>query len=165
MTTVKALYASTGSGTSITWSTAVSLGSGNAAGCAAIDNTTNLYIDASVYISVLLGAVAAPKYIHVWFAASEDGTNYTGNSGTADDYTGTDHQLAQLGTPPTFLGPFFHPTPTASVTTHIIIPSLLAVYGGIALPKKWGLIIENQTGAPFGNTVTAEYTGINLTNA
>jgi hypothetical protein len=162
MTTVQALYSGSGAGTSITWTSAGTLANAAAAGCLAIDNTSNLYLDAAVYIAVGIGTTAAPRFINLWAAASEDGTNYTSNSATTDAYSGADAAVT-LGLPPVFLGPFYHPTQQNSVTAKIIIPSIRDMFGGLILPKKWGLIIENQSGAAF-TSLSAEYRGYKLTN-
>ena len=164
MTTVKALYSASGAGTAITW-TPGALASGGARGCAAIDNTSFLYVDAAVMIQVAVGVVAAPKYINIWGSLSEDGTNWLGNPSGTDNYVGTNATLTALGSPSVFFGPFTHPTNTASVTTTIVIPSIRDLFGGLVLPKKWGLIFENQTGVALPNTTfAAEYTGIQLSN-
>ena len=163
MTTVKALYSASGAGTSITWTSANTLASGGVAGCLAIDNTTNLYVDAMVMIQVGVGVVAAPKSIDIWGSLSEDGSTYLGNPSGTDNYTGTDAALTALGAPPVFYGPFTHPTNTASITTKIVIPSVRDLFGGLVLPKKWGLIIVNNSGVAF-TSLSAEYTGVQLSN-
>ena len=162
MTTLKALYSSSSTGTSITWTSAATLATGSAAGCAAIDNTSNLYIDAAVYIAIGLGTVASPKYVNIWLSVTEDGSNWLGNSATTDAYAGTDAAVT-LGNPCAFLGPFVQPTQQASVTGKIVIPSVRDIAGGLVLPKKWGLIVENQSGAAF-TSLSAEYTGYQLSN-
>jgi len=162
MTTVKALYSATGAGTALTWTSAGTLANASAAGCAAVDNQTNLYIDAMVYIAIGIGTVANPKYVNIWLSSSEDGTNYTGNSATTDAYAGSDAAIT-LGAPPTFIGPFTQATVQSTVTAKIVIPSLIAFFGGLVLPKKWGLIVENQSGAAF-TSFSAEYSGIQFSN-
>jgi len=163
MTTVSANLAASAS---ITVSTALnSLTTGSAAQLGSIDNSTNLYLDALVSIYIAVGTVASPKYINVWAAASEDGTTFTGNSATTDAYTGTAGSIT-LGSPTSFFGPFFFPTQQSSVTAQIIIPSMRDLFGGLILPRKWGLIVENQSGASFASSGhSATYSGVKLTNA
>ena len=163
MSTVSAKYATS---TAITISTALnSLATGSAAQLGSIDNGTNLYLDAMVSLYIVLGTVASPKYINIWAAASEDGTTFTGDSATTDAYTGTAGSIT-LGSPTSFFGPFFFPTQQSSVNAQIIIPSMRDMFGGLVLPRKWGLIVENQSGAAFASSGhSASYTGVQLTNA
>lgn len=160
-TTLKAKYAAAVAFATMTASN--NLASAGAAGIAAIDNTGNLYLDAMVKILVPVGAVAAPKYINVWFSGSEDGTDYLSNSATTDAYAGADGAIT-LGAPPLFIGPWPTNTQQASVTVKILIPSICKAFGMLILPRKWGLIIENQTGVAFNGQPSGEYSGINLDN-
>lgn len=158
-TTLKPVY---GTSTALTWTSAGTLANGSAAGCLAVDNTSNLFDDAYVYIAIGVGTVASPKYINVWVAGSEDGTNYLGNSATTDAYAGTDAAVT-LGAPTVFAGPYFQATTQASVTGKLFIPSVAKLMGTLILPRKWGLIVENQSGAAF-TSLSATYTGLQLQN-
>lgn len=158
-TTIKPLF---GTSTSITWTSAATLANTNAAGCAAIDNTSNLFLDAYVYIAAAVGTVASPKVINIYGSFSEDGTNYLGNSATTDAYSGTDAAVT-LGSPTIFTAPFYFPTQQSSVTAKLVIPSVCKLLGVLILPRKWGLIIENQSGAAL-TSLSATYTGVNPQN-
>lgn len=137
-----------------------SLANGSAWGGAAVDNGTNKYVDALLYLAIPLasGSPASDKAINVYFYASEDGTNYTDNSG------GTDASIT-LRSPTNFLGPFVIATPASgSVTYKAVIPSVARMFGGI-IPRKWGIVVENRTGLAFGTGSVVTYTGITETIA
>lgn len=154
MTTVSAKY---GTSTAITI-TAATLASGSARGCAAIDNTTNLFLDAALTLLIGVGTVSGTNPgINVWLGGENDGTDYT------DNYAGTDAAVT-LRSPNNLRGPFFLATPTSTVTYNLIIPSFVQIFGGLVLPPKWGLVVDNETGAAF-TSLSAAYTGIGLTDA
>lgn len=97
------------------------------------------------------------KGVNVWVAISEDGTHFTDN----DLYSGTQNTQTTLRAPSGHYGPYVIPL-TASVAFWGVIGSLRAICGG-TLPRKWGLVLENQT----GQTITgpaATYTPITWTN-
>lgn len=151
-----------GSSTAITC-TLASLADAASRECAAIDNTTNKFIDAIVYLSVTLatGTPANEKAILVWFYGSEDGTNY------GDNATGSDAALTQR-VPNNFRGPFAISCPDAGGLAYkTVIPSVASFFGGV-LPRKWGFVVENQTAVAFDATEgnhTKTYTGIYYTVA
>lgn len=131
-----------GAATNITC-TLASLATGSARECTAIINSTNLFLDAEVYLAIKLGAgvVAADERINVHFYASMDGTNYDEN------VTGVDAALT-LRAPSVLRGPFAIPTVIAagdSATFKAIIPSVAKFFDGV-LPYNWGFVIENQSG-------------------
>ena len=140
-----------GTSTSITI-TANSLGSGSARESTAVDNTTNLYLDAIVRVSVNVGTVAAPKEVRVYVVGSEDGTIYE------DPATGSDAAITLEDPPVTKLARVI-PVPTSSKTYEALF-SVAQCFGGV-MPRKWSIIIDNQTGAALaasGNS--ASYTGV-----
>ena len=164
-TTLQPSYSASGAGTSITITSAATLANGNAAGCTGIDNTGSLYIDATVQILATLANTSpgSDQLINIWFAASEDGTNYTSTNGAnLDNYTGADAAVT-LQSPTLFRGPFSIPTPNQNLATRVIIPSVVKFFGGLVLPKKWGFIVENRSGMAF-TAFSAEFTGINMKN-
>ena len=123
-----------------------------------IVNTTNLYIDAMVYLAIPLqtGTPANDKAIYVYFYESEDGTNYTDNA------TGTDAALT-LRSPTNLRGPFVISTPdSGSLTYKAVIGSVASFFGGV-MPRKWGIVVNNFTGltlnATEGNLIKT-YSGI-----
>ncbi len=159
MATSKISYGST---TAITM-TLASLANNAARECAAIDNGTNLYIDAMVrlHCQLVTGTPSNDTAIQVWFYGSEDGTNY------GDNATGSDAAVT-MRNPNNFRGPWTIVTPDAGGLTYkAVIPSVASFFGGV-LPKKWGFVVENRTGLAFNATEgnhTKQYTGIYLTSS
>jgi len=150
MSTTKASYATSTAATI----TLTSLGNGSARESTAIVNTTNLYLDAQLYVACKLVAGTPSGGIDVYLYGSEDGTNYDDNA------TGTDAAIT-LRTPCNLVLIGRIQTETAgALTWKMSFKSLAASFGGV-LPRKWGCVISNQTGLAFdstGNSVT--YTGI-----
>lgn len=137
--------------------TLASLASGSARECTAIDNTTNKFLDAIVYLAIAIGAgtPGTQKAFNVWFYGSEDGTNYTDNA------TGSDAAVT-MRNPSNLRGPFVISVPTASVTYKAVIGSVASFFGGV-LPPKWGFVIENQCNITLSSTEgdhTKEYRGV-----
>lgn len=161
MATRKIAYASS-TGITITLASLAS-GATTARESTAIDNTSNLYIDAIVYLALALqsGTPANDKAIYVYLYGSEDGTNYTDNA------TGSDAALT-LRSPTNLRGPFVVSVPdSGGLTYKVIIPSVAAFFGGV-MPRKWGIVVNNFTGvtlsATEGNHIKT-YTGITETIA
>ena len=127
----------------------------------AIDNTSNLYLDAMVYLAIPLqtGTPANDKAIYVYFYGSEDGTNYTDNA------TGRDAALT-LRVPTNLRGPWIISCPDSGALTYkTVIPSVASFFGG-EMPRKWGLVVNNYTGTTFNATegnLIKTYTGIKET--
>jgi len=69
--------------------------------CTAIDNTSNLYLDAilGLQLAISNGTVAGDKASYVYFYGSVDGVNYTDNA------TGSDANLT-MRSPTNLRGPF-----------------------------------------------------------
>jgi len=162
MPTTKITY---GTSTAITCTLASLASSATVGRCStAVDNTSNLYDDAIVTLSVKSGSgtMANDKAVYVYVYGSEDGTNYdieeSGTLGSDAAYTInslTNHKLAAV------LNAL-----TAS-TTYTAVFSVAQVYGGV-MPRKWGLIIVNYCGVALdgteGNHIKS-YTGITYTTA
>lgn len=154
-TTLKPAYAASAS-LSITLA---SLGASATAGRSslAIDNTTNLYDDALVTVSITTSAsaLAAPKVVNVYLYSSEDGTNFEQEESAAP---GTDAAYT-INSPSVFRLAVAIPVATSSkVYTRSF--SVAKFFGGV-LPRKWGIIVVNNTGqslAASGNS--ASYSGI-----
>jgi hypothetical protein len=134
--------------------TLTSLGSAAYRESTAVDNTTNLYLDAFVGGRVQIGAVTADGQIEFYAYGSWDGTLYTagltgsdaaitwGTTGGVDSY----NDLVPLGSvavdttddnDDVKFGPF----------------SVAAAFGG-RLPPKWGVVVKNSTGIAFHATGT-----------
>ncbi len=141
-----------GTATSITI-TLNSLGSNAAREGTAVDNGTNLFLDALVEVLVTAGTVAADKRVLVYAYDSADGTNYS------DNVTGSDAALTMRS--PTNLRLIgVIETPTNSVAYRSAALSVARAFGG-RLPPKWGIVVENRSGAGLaasGNS--AQYRGV-----
>ena len=150
-----------GTSTAITC-TLASLADAGARECTAVDNSTNKYLDAVLYLAIRLvtGTPASDKAIYVWFYGSEDGTNYTDNA------TGTDAGVT-MRSPSNLRGPFVISTPdTGALTYKGVVGSVAAFFGG-TLPRKWGFVIQNKTGLALSATEgdhTKTYTGVYVTS-
>ncbi len=112
----------------------------------AVDNSSDLFLDALVLLKVKSGASAAgDEAVYVYaFASVDDGTTYTEGAGASDAaITLTNPSNARL------IGVIATP---ASGTTYIGGPfSVAAAFGGV-LPKKWGIIVRNKSGAALDST-------------
>lgn len=115
-----------------------SLGDGNTAISAAIDNLTDLYeyIDLELYLAQITGI--APPYVSIWILYSLDGTNYEdGSAGTP-------------GTLPVKQPDAIIPIAEANVTSRKIVTNIPIA------PLKFKILLQNSTGAAFaasGNTL------------
>jgi hypothetical protein len=131
-----------------------SLANASARASTVVDNTTNLFLDALVEVTLVGAAasVSAAGYAVVWAYATADGTTYS------EGATGTDAAIT-LTVPPNAVR-----LDTISVVanngTYKKVFSIARAFGG-SMPAKWGVIVENQSGAAFaaaGNSVV--YQGI-----
>jgi hypothetical protein len=164
-TTIKPVYGAT---TALTITSAAALASLAAAGCAARDNSADLFEDViiSFQASLANGSVAADKLINIWLAGSEDGTHWNGETGTGakDNYAGSDAAVT-LDSPTNLLGPFQIGTPqnvsSGAPVYGGVIPSFCRYWGTrFVMPRKWGIVVENRTGLAFAG-FSASFTGIN----
>jgi len=149
-----------GTSTAITI-TLASLAQGAARECTAVDNTSNLFLDAIVYVAVKLqtGTPGSDKQVIIYAYGSEDGTNYTDNA------TGTDAAVT-LRSPANLMVIGVIATPDSGGLTYKSNPmSIAKAFGGV-MPRKWGIVIENRTNVTFSATEgdhVHTYTGITLT--
>lgn len=130
--------------------TATTLANAAARESTAVDNGTNLYLDAIVRVTATVGTVANPKEVRVYVYGSEDGSVYE------DPATGTDAAITLEDPPVTKLARVI-PTPTSTKAYEALF-SVAQCFGGV-MPRKWGIIVENQTGAAF-TAFSASFTGI-----
>lgn len=154
MATLKLLYGT--SGVAITC-TITSLTNTSQRQSTAVDNTTNLYLDALVQVKVKTNAAgtSATGFIVVYaYGTTDGGTTYD------DTVTGTDGSVT-LTAPPNLrrIGTI---NCVANATTYIgPTMSVASAFGGV-LPDHWGIVVENQTGATLDASVgAAQYRGIN----
>lgn len=123
----------------------------------AIDNSTNLYIDALVQVNINMpgaGSVANDKCCYVYaYGTADGGTTYSdGVGGTDGAFTHSDPPNLRL------IGVVNCPTNTG--TYHGGPFSVAAAFGGI-LPDHFGIVVRNYTGLTLnasGNT--AIYQGV-----
>jgi hypothetical protein len=133
-------------------------------GSAAVDNTSNLFDDALLYIAVKTSAsaLANDKTCYVYLYGSEDGTNYSGSSAEAE---GTDAAVT-IDQPSNLILAGTIKCPASSVTYRGIF-SVALTFGGI-MPRKWGFVLRNYTGQALDSTEgnhTKTYTGVTYTTA
>lgn len=126
--------------------TVASLANNGLRECTAVDNSSNLYIDALVGGKVKAGAAStsATGYINVYaYGTTDGGTTYSGSaSGTDADYSGNSLNLIWLG----------RISVIADATTYEFGPfSIASAFKG-TLPDHWGIVIENKTGGTLDST-------------
>lgn len=131
---------------------------------AAIDNSSNLFVDAFVTVisSTGAGTQANDKAIYVYLYGSEDGTNYDVEEGTGTVNIGFD-QVFTINSPTLFKGPVVIPVLTGG-RQYVKTFSVAQFWNGV-MPKKWGILIINFTGQTLGvSGNSASYTGVTYTN-
>lgn len=137
--------------------TAGSLGNATARQSASVDNSSNLYLDALVTITVGIGTVAAPKTVNVYVAGSEDGTAWPGEgSGSNDGVTGADAAITLEA--PTNLRLLTSISTPTSTKTYIQVGSVAQAFGGV-IPRKWSIIVDNESGAAL-TSCALQYSGV-----
>lgn len=143
MATIKQLYGTSAQAITCTITTLAS----SATACrasTAVDNTTNLFLDALVQLNVTLSATATAndKAVYVWaYGTADGGTTYT------DGVTGTDAAFTRTD-PPNLRLIGVLSTPTASNSYKSGPMSVAAAFGGI-LPDHWGVVVQNFSGSAF----------------
>lgn len=127
--------------------TVASLANNAARESTAIDNSTNLFIDAEVFVKVKSAAASTSSTgsVAVYaYGTVDGGTTYT------EGATGTDAAIT-LTSPPNapLIGVV---NVVANATTYRRGPfSVAAAFGG-TLPEKWGIILVNLSGATLDST-------------
>lgn len=157
MATINQLYGTTNQ--SITC-TITSLGSGSARESTAVVNTANLFMDVKLQVKIKTNAAgtSATGAVNVFaYATADDGTTYSGGAtGTDAAYTANKDQLIFLGSIPA----------VANATTYVGLFSLSRAFGYGGIPAKWGIVVDNQSGAALDASVgAAVYQGISATVA
>lgn len=114
-----------------------------------VDNSSNLYEDALVLISVqlLAGTASGDKAVYIYAWGSLDNTLFP------DTITGADAALTL--TQPTqlrLIGSIAMPSTIVVSTPYTSEPlSVASAFGGV-LPKYWGIFIQNNTGFALNAT-------------
>jgi len=123
----------------------------------AIDNMTNLYLDALVQLKIKTGAtVSGDKQIRVYAYGTADssGLGYSGGaSGSDSAFSGTLDNTKLIG---------IISTPAAATSYESDVMDVAAAFGGV-LPPAWGIIVENKTGSALDSTEanhTKKYVGV-----
>lgn len=136
--------------------TLTSLANNGQRGSAAIDNTSNLFLDAFVQVKIKSGAsgTSAAGVVNIYAYGTADG-----GSDYGDGVSGTD-AAATLTSPPNLrlIGIL---NMVANSVTYVSNPmSVAAAFGGF-LPDHWGIVVENKSGGTFdGTTASAWYQGL-----
>lgn len=142
--------------------TNTSLGDGSWRQSLAVDNGTNLFVDAHLGGSIQTGTTpTANGTIDIYAYGTYDGTSFTGGaSGSDAAYTADGEELLF----PLLLSITVDAT---SDTDYVFGPiSVAQAFGGI-LPETWGIVIENNTGAALNATGTnneIQFFGIEFTS-
>lgn len=142
--------------------TAGSLAATAARSSAAVTTSTTANVTSIMLTVNILTTAIAPtgnKQVIVYGYESEDGTYYSGNSGTADDVNGTDKALTAIGSPTNLpqLGTIQLNQGAVAVTARGVF-EVAGRFGTV--PRKWGIVLYNDAGTALGATVTASYTEI-----
>jgi len=127
----------------------------------AIDNTSNLYLDALVFVKIKSASASTSSTgtANIYaYGTADGGTTYT------DGATGTDGSIT-LTSPPNMRIIGIVNIVANSVTYEAGPFSVAAAFGGV-LPDHWGIVVENKSGAAFdGTTASAWYQGAYATVA
>lgn len=129
----------------------------------AVDNSTDLYLDALVTLAIgwaSASAAASGKLVTIFAHGSTDGSTYS------EALTGSDAAYTIRGAAgaliPTFrpIG-FIVPDATTVTTVKRYGPwNVAAAFGGV-MPRKWGLVVQNDTNVAFAAAAcTAQFEGI-----
>lgn len=144
MSTIKALYGTNNQAITVTLA---SLTTGSSRASTVVDNTSNLFMDALVFLNIKSGAsgTTSTGYVTIYaYGTSNGGTNYT------EGASGTDAALTL--TSPTNLKLVGIINVVASATTYSAGPfSIASAFGG-QLPDKWGIVVQNNTGGSLDST-------------
>lgn len=141
-------------------------GTTSARASTAIDNSTNLYLDALVQLQLqtATGTLGTNPAIYVYAYGLSYNANYT------DEVTGTDAAFTLPSTPNLKLLQIINYNVAANTVMYSSPFSIAAAFGGI-LPQKWGIVVNNQTGLALNGTAgqqvdnIASYFGVQVQSA
>lgn len=126
-------------------SSAATAGVGRAS--TAVDNTSDLAIDALVGGKIKTGTTTANTQIEVWAFGSYDGTSFIGGA------TGSDAGLTLLPSVRALLRRVeFIQIPDTTARTYAWGCSSVANLFGGAMPSKWGIFVLNSSGVALDST-------------
>ena len=128
--------------------TLASLATGSARESTAITALVGGTVYDDVMLQLSLGILSptssGDKAIYVWFYGSADGTNYT------EPATGSNAAIT-IGTNHNLKGPYVVAVAVGTLQYDIDIPSVSSYFNGI-IPKRWGIVVENQAGGSLNGT-------------
>lgn len=125
----------------------VGLANNGARASTAIDNSTNLFLDALVHVSIKSNAAgtAATGYVNVYaYGTADGGTTYS------DGATGSDASITLTSPPNMRLIGICNVV--ANATTYKCGPFSVAAGFNGTMPDHWGIVIENKSGAALDAT-------------
>ena len=125
--------------------------SGQGRRSAVVDNSSNLYTQAAVFVSLTPGTITAPAGFAVYLYGSFDASNYYSGGSTDADY----NTLAGDEIPLGFCAILANSTARGQ---WFVTPQ------GIALPKSWGIIISQTNCGTLSGTEgnhLKKYVGLN----
>lgn len=118
-----------------------------------IDNTTNKYLDAQVFGTISVGTTPTANtqiFVYVW------GSDVSLATTAIDVLVGTDanRTLTNTGVLGTLrqLATINVLAATSDIAYPVVCRSVVAVLGGIVLPRFWGLYAAHNTGVALRNT-------------
>lgn len=110
------------------------------------DNTSDLFMDVKLTVQVKTNAAgtSATGSVNVFaYASADNGATYSGGAtGANAAYTNNKDALIYLGALPT----------VANATTYIAMFNLSRAFGYGGIPGKWGIVVDNQSGAALDAT-------------
>ena len=153
MASVKSAYGSSNQAITITLT---SLGNTDARASTSVDNSSNTFLDALVFLKIksASSSVSAAGYANVYaYGSADGGTTFS------DGVTGTDAGFTPTNPPNLRLIGVINMV--ADSTTYEGGPfSVASAFGGV-LPEEWGIVVMNESGASFdGTTASAWYQGV-----
>jgi hypothetical protein len=172
MATTNIAYAADTAITLTAWST--SLANGDFAYSQVVDNSTNLYVDAYVggdiaFSTAVGGPIVAGDTMDIYVVGqySDTATDLTGAIDALADWDTEEAEDTAFVKANCKLMVSLSPQATTPDTTqdlHFGPIGVAQFFGGI-LPKKWGLLLHNNTAATLGSGSTVNYVGITYTTA
>lgn len=157
--------------TNIAYATATDLaitsadGNGDGVWCssAIFDNSSNLYMDATVNGTLQVGTVTADGTLDFYIDYSLDGTEFNAgcSAGDGDITWGTTGSTTVNGEfNLTFAGSYNVDATDDDSDFPFAIPSIAALCNGV-MPKKFCIVVENNTGAALHATGTNNHIDVN----
>lgn len=118
----------------------------------AVDNGSNLFLDALVHVKVKTGSssTSSTGYVNIYaYGTVDGGTTYS------DGASGSDGSIT-LTSPPNMrlIGVMNCVADSATYQSGPL--SIAQAFGGV-LPEKWGIVVENKTGATLDASVGSAY--------